>query len=88
MPAELQLLWDEVRAAFAGVDLILHSGDIVHPIVLDQLEEWNKDSKHELHGRLDLKHIGMSGHSFGAVTTQAVNMYIGASPPPVLGFVR
>ncbi|TML07620.1 MAG: YfcE family phosphodiesterase [Actinobacteria bacterium] len=40
MPAELRLLWDEVRVAFAGVDLILHSGDIVHPIVLDQLEAW------------------------------------------------
>ena len=40
MPAELRLLWDEVRVAFEGVDLILHSGDIVHPIVLDQLESW------------------------------------------------
>jgi uncharacterized protein len=40
MPAELKVLWDEVRLAFAGVDLILHSGDIVHPMVLDQLEAW------------------------------------------------
>ena len=38
MPGELRSLWDEVWVAFAGVDLILHSGDIVHPIVLDQLE--------------------------------------------------
>ena len=40
MPAELKVMWDEVRVAFAGVDLILHSGDIVHPSVLDQLEAW------------------------------------------------
>ena len=31
-------LWEEVREAFAGVDLILHAGDIVAPGVLDWLE--------------------------------------------------
>jgi predicted dienelactone hydrolase len=40
--------------------------------VLDQLERWNGSSGHPLAGRLDLAHVGMSGHSFGAVTTQAV----------------
>jgi putative phosphoesterase len=40
MPADVKVLWDEVRLAFAGVDLILHSGDIVHPKILDQLEAW------------------------------------------------
>ena len=40
MPAELRVLWDEVRRAFEGVDLILHAGDIVHPMLLDQLEAW------------------------------------------------
>jgi putative phosphoesterase len=40
MPAGLQTMWDEVRIAFDGVDLILHSGDIQHPMVLDQLEAW------------------------------------------------
>jgi predicted dienelactone hydrolase len=43
------------------------------PVVLDQLERWNRTKKHALAGRLDLKHIGMSGHSFGAITTQAVS---------------
>ena len=28
----------EVHSVFAGIDLILHGGDIVHPIVLDWLE--------------------------------------------------
>lgn len=40
--------------------------------VLDQLEKWSRASGHPLAGRLDLAHVGMSGHSFGAVTTQAV----------------
>ena len=40
MPGSLREIWPEVGVAFAGVDLILHSGDICHPMVLDQLEEW------------------------------------------------
>jgi putative phosphoesterase len=40
MPGGLQEMWDEVRVAFEGVDLIFHSGDIVLPTVLDQLEAW------------------------------------------------
>jgi predicted dienelactone hydrolase len=41
--------------------------------VLDQLERWNGQSANRLRGRFDLAHVGMSGHSFGAVTTQAVS---------------
>jgi predicted dienelactone hydrolase len=43
------------------------------PAVIDQLEKWNRSSDSALAGRLDLKRIGMSGHSFGAVTTQGVS---------------
>lgn len=43
------------------------------PAVLDQLEAWNKDAAHAFGGRFDMNHVGMSGHSFGAVTTQAVS---------------
>jgi len=43
------------------------------PAVLNQLEIWNSEKSHRLSGRLDLKKIGMSGHSFGAVTTEAVS---------------
>lgn len=43
------------------------------PAVLDQLERWNSSNDHALAGRLDLNRVGMSGHSFGAVTTQAVS---------------
>jgi dienelactone hydrolase len=42
-------------------------------VVLDQLERWQRDEKSPLHGRLNLDQIGMSGHSFGAVTTQGVS---------------
>jgi putative phosphoesterase len=39
LPSTIRDLWDEVKVAFAGVDLILHGGDIVAPRVLDWLEE-------------------------------------------------
>ncbi|HRQ89574.1 MAG TPA: acetylhydrolase [Bacteroidia bacterium] len=42
------------------------------PFVIDRLEEWNVSDGHALHRRLDLGHIGLCGHSFGAVTTQAL----------------
>ena len=38
-PSEQRTLWDEVYTAFRGVALILHAGDVVHPMVLDWLEE-------------------------------------------------
>ncbi len=43
------------------------------PAVLDQLAGWQKTNGHPLAGRLDLERVGMSGHSFGAITTQAVS---------------
>jgi predicted dienelactone hydrolase len=42
------------------------------PVVLNQLEIWNAKPTNALAGRLGKK-VGMSGHSFGAVTTQAVS---------------
>lgn len=41
--------------------------------VLDQLTQWNETKEHPLFGRFDLTKVGMSGHSFGAVTTQAIS---------------
>jgi predicted dienelactone hydrolase len=40
--------------------------------VLNQLEVWNATPAHAVAGRLD-KTVGMSGHSFGAITAQAVS---------------
>lgn len=41
--------------------------------VLDQLKIWHELEGHALHGRIYLDQIGMSGHSFGAITTQAIS---------------
>jgi len=43
------------------------------PAVIDQLAVWSARAGHPLEGRLDLGRIGMAGHSYGAVTTQAVS---------------
>jgi len=42
------------------------------PVVINQLKKWNRQTDHPLQGRMNMKKIGMSGHSFGAVTTQHV----------------
>jgi predicted dienelactone hydrolase len=61
----------DMRRAANLENFLLRAKDV--PAVLDQLDRWNKTSGHELAGRLDMDNIGMSGHSFGAVTTQAVS---------------
>jgi predicted dienelactone hydrolase len=62
----------EAMQKAAGVqDFLLRVKDV--PAVLDQLDRWNKTDGHVLAGRLDLMRVGMSGHSFGALTTQAIS---------------
>jgi putative phosphoesterase len=39
MPGSVRELWPEIAEAFAGVDLVLHGGDITDLGVLDQLEK-------------------------------------------------
>ena len=41
-------------------------------VVLDRLEAWQAEAGHPCAGRLDLARVGMTGHSFGAVTSQGV----------------
>jgi predicted dienelactone hydrolase len=60
-----------MREAASGDNFLLRVKDV--PAVLDQLERWHKADGHVLAGKLDLLKVGMSGHSFGAVTTQAVS---------------
>ena len=59
---------EALRKAASLENFFLRVGDI--RAVLDQLQAWNKNGP--LANRMDLTRIGMSGHSFGAVTTQAV----------------
>ncbi len=61
---------DAMKAAAGVQNFLLRVRDV--PAVLDQLDRWNKAAGHVLAGRLDLARVGMSGHSFGAVTTQAL----------------
>lgn len=60
-----------MKQAASAANFLLRVKDV--PAVLDQLEAWNATEGHALNGRLDLGRVGMSGHSFGAVTTQAVS---------------
>lgn len=53
---------------------------------LDVLTGKNADPADPLHQRLNLEHVGMSGHSFGAKTTQAVSGERGGLPGHTLGF--
>jgi predicted dienelactone hydrolase len=69
--AEAGARYRTLRGAATGQNLRLRTQDVT--AVLDQLEKWNKTTGHELAGRLDLARVGMSGHSFGAITTQAVS---------------
>ena len=56
----------------ASLDNFLLRVQDVH-VVLNELENWSIAKGHTLAGRLDLTKVGMSGHSFGAITTEAVS---------------
>jgi len=60
-----------MQAAMTPENLELRIGDV--SATLDQLSIWHRAEGHALQGRLDLDRIGMSGHSFGAKTTQVVS---------------
>ena len=79
-PGSDEAVWKDVPAGkrmaalkqAANLDnLVARIADV--PAVIDQLELWQKEANHPLFGRMDLKRLGMSGHSFGAKTTQAVS---------------
>ena len=60
-----------MKQAASTQNFLLRVKDV--SVVLDQLEIWNKTNGNVLEGMIDMNHIGMSGHSFGALTTQAVS---------------
>jgi predicted dienelactone hydrolase len=63
---------EAMREAASLKNFRLRVGDV--GATLDALEAWSAPgSGNALSGKLDLAHVGMSGHSFGAVTTQAVS---------------
>lgn len=62
---------EALKKAASVQNLILRLRDV--PAVLDQLKVWNEDPGNALTHRLDLSKVGMSGHSFGALTTEGVS---------------
>jgi len=60
-----------MKQAASAKNFLLRVQDV--PAVLNQLEIWNGDKTNALAGRLDMKKIAMTGHSFGAITTEAVS---------------
>jgi len=60
-----------MQGGASGKNFMLRVKDV--RAVLDQLDRWNKTAEHPLAGRVNLEKVGMSGHSFGAVTTEAVS---------------
>lgn len=66
----LQII-NTLNAAATFENLLLRIDDV--SAVIDQLEAWNVDPTNALYGTMNLEHIGMSGHSFGALTTQYVS---------------
>ena len=61
---------DALKKAASVETALARYADI--PFVLDELEKWNVADSHPLKGKLKLGKIGLCGHSFGAVTTQAL----------------
>lgn len=60
-----------LKKAASAENFLLRVKDV--SVVIDQLTLWNKTGNNVLKGRLDMEKVGMSGHSFGAITTQAVS---------------
>jgi predicted dienelactone hydrolase len=60
-----------LRKAASARNLIDRAKD-VHA-TLDALAAWHTQDRHPLAGRVDVERVGMSGHSFGALTTQAAS---------------
>ena len=60
-----------LRRAASLENFLLRARDV--PAVLDRLEALSAEPGSPIAGRLDLRRIGMAGHSFGALTTEAVS---------------
>ena len=73
----------EILAAFESAASLENSIARIEDVsaVLDQLELWNAEIGNQFYQRIDFNRIGMSGHSFGARTTQSVSGQAGGAIP-------
>jgi len=69
--APAEEVMDALKHAANAENYIVRARDV--SAVLNQLEAWNRAPGNPLTGRLDLARVGMAGHSFGALTTEAVS---------------
>ncbi|PCJ51821.1 MAG: acetylhydrolase [Planctomycetota bacterium] len=78
-PGSDEMVWKNVvgskklkamKDAASTKQFLIRNKDI--PAVLNQLEKWNISKTHKLFDRIDFTKVAMSGHSFGAVTAQAM----------------
>ncbi len=88
-PGSDESVWQAVppeqrQAALARAASPENARHRIHDIhaVLEQFERWTQSPGHELAGQLDLNCVGMSGHSFGAVTTQAIGGQLAEAAEP------
>lgn len=65
----LQLMKNLDAMIHDSAEILARPQDVA--FALDQAEAWNR-SHPRLKGRLDLEHVGMMGHSYGAFTTMVV----------------
>lgn len=65
----LQLMKNLDAMIHDSAEIVARPQDVA--FALDQAEAWNR-SHPRLKGRLDLEHVGMMGHSYGAFTTMVV----------------
>ncbi|MGJ8655381.1 MAG: alpha/beta hydrolase family protein [Akkermansiaceae bacterium] len=60
---------DKIKALKSGMSIqsyLKRMHDV--PATIDQLTKWNLDPSHPLYAKLNMQQLGMSGHSFGAIT--------------------
>ncbi|MGC4034265.1 MAG: hypothetical protein QM754_21510 [Tepidisphaeraceae bacterium] len=61
---------DAINTAMGAQEYAERVADV--KFAIDQINAINADKTDALFGKIDLKHIAMAGHSYGAVTTQAI----------------
>ncbi len=60
--------WPERYSGFTNANSRLRLQDV--SFLIDEMQRWNDDPSGMLAGAIDLGHVGVAGHSYGAMTSQ------------------
>ena len=74
MPGTIASLWPQVYAGFAGVDCILHAGDLHVASVIDELEEIAPTFVCAGNGDLDVEHLKLRDFWLGDLAGTSVGL--------------